>query len=86
MNDWKEREHWDEYTDAYEAVIEKCSAPHAPWYVVPADSKWYRNLVIAEAVAAAMRPYKQAWLDKLDEDGAEGRRGLAEYRRTQGSR
>ncbi|EYF01245.1 PPK2 family polyphosphate kinase [Chondromyces apiculatus] len=86
VNDWKEREHWDDYTDAYESVIEKCSARHAPWYVVPADSKWYRNLVIAEAVTAAMRPYKQAWLDKLDADGAEGRRALAEHRRGHGGR
>lgn len=38
-NDWKEREHWDEYTAAYEDAISKTAAPHAPWIIVPANSK-----------------------------------------------
>lgn len=80
-NDWKERELWGEFTDAYEDVIERCSAPHAPWQIVPADAKWYRNLMIAESIVEAMRPYREAWLAKLDEDGKEGRRALEEYRR-----
>ncbi|HSN98066.1 MAG TPA: PPK2 family polyphosphate kinase [Candidatus Nanopelagicales bacterium] len=83
VNDWKEREHWDEYTEAYEDVIERCSSRLAPWHVVPADSKWYRNLVIAEAVVEAMRPYEKAWLEKLDTDGAAGRQALSAYRREQ---
>ncbi|AKT37653.1 PPK2 family polyphosphate kinase [Chondromyces crocatus] len=86
VNDWKERERWDDYTEAYEAAIARCSSSHAPWFVVPADAKWYRNLVIAEVVAEAMRPYKQSWLDKLDSDGAEGRSALAEYRKSLGNR
>jgi PPK2 family polyphosphate:nucleotide phosphotransferase len=63
--DWKEREHWDEYTEAYEDAIRKTAAKHAPWTIVPANSKWYRNLVIAESIAAALRPHKRAWEEKL---------------------
>jgi PPK2 family polyphosphate:nucleotide phosphotransferase len=81
VNDWKERERWGEYTDAYEDAMERCSTRFAPWYVVPADAKWYRNLVIAEAIVEAMRPHEKAWIEKLDADGAEGRRELAEYRK-----
>lgn len=80
VNDWKERERWGDYTEAYEDVMERCSTRFAPWHVVPADAKWYRNLVIAEAVVEAMRPHEKAWIEKLDADGAEGRRELAEYR------
>ena len=79
--DWKERDHWDEYTEAYEDAISKTSAPYAQWVVVPANSKWYRNLVIAEAIVEALRPYRKSWRRKLEAMGEEGRRGLAEYRR-----
>ena len=79
-NDWKERDHWDEYTRAYEDVIAKTAAPHAPWTVVPANAKWYRNLVIAESIVAALRPHRKDWKRKLEAMGADGRRELEEYR------
>jgi polyphosphate kinase 2 (PPK2 family) len=86
VNDWKERDHWDEYTEAYEDAMERCSSRFGPWYVIPSDSKWYRNLLVAQAVADAMRPHRDAWLKKLDEDGAAGRRELEEFRRARGER
>ena len=46
--DIDERARWDEYQVAYDAVLERCSTPEAPWYVVPADSKGYRNWAVAE--------------------------------------
>jgi len=49
-SDAKERGHWDEYMDAYQALIRKTSAPHAPWYVVPADNKWYTRAIVAAAI------------------------------------
>ena len=49
-NDAKEREHWDEYMEAYEDMIRETSTEDAPWYVVPADKKWYTRLVVAAAV------------------------------------
>ncbi len=79
-NDWMERDHWDEYTEAYEDVISKTSAAHAPWTVVPANSKWYRNLVIAESIAAALAPHRKTWDQTLDAMGAKGRAELEEYR------
>lgn len=79
-NDWMEREHWDEYTRAYEEAISRTAAPHAPWTIVPADAKWYRNLVIAESIVEALRSHRRSWTRKLEEMGAEGRAGLEEYR------
>ena len=48
--DVKERSHWDDYMRAYENAIRHTAAPHAPWYVVPADSKWFTRLVVAAAI------------------------------------
>jgi PPK2 family polyphosphate:nucleotide phosphotransferase len=52
--DVRERAHWTKYMDAYEAVIRETSAPHAPWYVVPADHKWFTHLVVAGALVDAL--------------------------------
>jgi PPK2 family polyphosphate:nucleotide phosphotransferase len=57
-NDAKEREHWDAYMDAYEDMIRETSTEDAPWYVVPADNKWFTRLVVAAAVIGT--------LEKLD--------------------
>ena len=81
VNDWIEREHWDAYTEAYEDAIAKTAAKHAPWTIVPANAKWYRNLVVAESVTAALRPYRDEWMQRLKEIGKEARAALRrEYR------
>ena len=49
-NDVKERQHWDAYMDAYESMIRATATPYAPWYVVPADNKWYTRIVVAAAI------------------------------------
>lgn len=67
--DWVERRSWDAYLAAYQDALNRCATPSAPWYVVPADRKWYRDLVIAEALVATLRPYRQRWLDQLAERG-----------------
>jgi PPK2 family polyphosphate:nucleotide phosphotransferase len=46
--DFQERKHWDEYVRAYEAVLSKCSMPHAPWFIIPANKKWFRNFAISQ--------------------------------------
>jgi PPK2 family polyphosphate:nucleotide phosphotransferase len=46
--DLKEREYWDQYTEAYQDMLHKCSTKHAPWYVIPADRKWFRNLAVSQ--------------------------------------
>ncbi|MEO8753534.1 MAG: polyphosphate kinase 2 family protein [Casimicrobiaceae bacterium] len=48
--DVKERGHWKAYMEAYQSLIRETSAPHAPWYVVPADNKWYTRTVVAAAI------------------------------------
>ena len=50
-NDVAERAYWDDYQQAFEDALTKCSTPYAPWYVVPANTKWYRNLVVARTIA-----------------------------------
>jgi PPK2 family polyphosphate:nucleotide phosphotransferase len=50
LTDVRERAHWDEYMDAYEQMIRHTASDDAPWYVVPADHKWYTRLVVAAAV------------------------------------
>jgi len=46
--DLKERQYWDEYTAAYEEMLQKCSTKHAPWYLIPANCKWFRNLAVSQ--------------------------------------
>ncbi len=53
-NDVREREHWDEYMEAYEEAIRATSTEEAPWFVVPADNKWFTRLVVADAIADVM--------------------------------
>jgi PPK2 family polyphosphate:nucleotide phosphotransferase len=48
--DLKERTYWDEYQDAYEEMIRETATKHSPWYVVPADNKWFTHLVVAGAI------------------------------------
>lgn len=54
VNDALERKHWGEYMRAYEDMIRNTSTKRAPWYVVPADHKWFTRLVVAEAVIDAL--------------------------------
>jgi PPK2 family polyphosphate:nucleotide phosphotransferase len=52
--DLEDREHWDEYQEAYETMLHRCSTEWAPWYVIPADRKWVRNAAIATIVKATL--------------------------------
>jgi PPK2 family polyphosphate:nucleotide phosphotransferase len=56
--DIEERKHWNDYMEAFEAALERTSKPHAPWFVVPANRKWYRNLAVSEILKET--------LEKLD--------------------
>jgi PPK2 family polyphosphate:nucleotide phosphotransferase len=67
--DWAERRFWDDYTAAYEDALRRCSTAVAPWHVVPADKKWFRNLAVAQLLAEAMRPHREGWLAHLRERG-----------------
>lgn len=80
VGDWKERELWEEYTAAYQDAINHCSSERAPWLIVPADKKWFRNLAIAEALRDALLPYKAEWLQSLEEVGRRELKAIEEYR------
>ena len=81
LQDWKDREKWDEFTEAYEDAISRCAAPHAPWMVVPSDAKWFRNLAVAETLVAALRPYRKEWRERLEEIGKVARAELEAFRK-----
>lgn len=52
--DIDERRLWDDYVRAYDEALTRCNTPHAPWYIVPADKKWYRNLVVSRVLRHAL--------------------------------
>ncbi|MGO8796031.1 MAG: polyphosphate kinase 2 family protein [Candidatus Sulfotelmatobacter sp.] len=52
--DLHEREYWDDYQKAYEQMIQKTASKHAPWYVVPADNKWFTHLVVSAAIVETL--------------------------------
>lgn len=68
-SDWAERKYWDDYQEAYEDALSKCSTDEAPWYIVPSDHKWYRNLVIAQTIVHTMRKYQEEWKKDLETRG-----------------
>ena len=74
-NDLKERAWWDDYQAAFEDAVNECSTDYAPWYVVPANKKWYRNLVVARTIADTLEamdprfPAAEKGLDKIEIPG-----------------
>ncbi|MFN8661759.1 MAG: PPK2 family polyphosphate kinase [Thermomicrobiales bacterium] len=69
LGDWQERQSWDEYIDAYQRAIAATATAYAPWYVVPSDRKWYRNLAVAQVIAETLEPYREKWLSDLKARG-----------------
>jgi len=61
--DLDERAHWDDYVHAYEEALTRTSTPWAPWYVVPANRNWYRNLVVSDAMVAALESLEMRYPD-----------------------
>ena len=68
--DLKERKHWDEYQEAFRVMLEKTSTEDAPWYVIPADRKWFRNRLISQVLVDT--------LEGLDMSVPEAEDGLTE--------
>ena len=67
MADARERERWDDYMVAYEEMIRHTASTHAPWYVVPADNKWFTRLVVAAAIIEALDDMNLAY-PKIDDE------------------
>lgn len=76
--DWIERQYWSQYQTAYETALSKCSTKAAPWIIIPADHKWYRDLAVAQRIVDTLQPHRQSWLDSLK---ALGKEQLAEIER-----
>ena len=55
MDDLDDRNRWDEFQTSYQDLIEKTSTPEAPWYIIPGDRKWYRNLVVARLLVEKLK-------------------------------
>ena len=72
-SDYTEREFWPRYRDAYEEAMERTSTKHAPWYIIPADHNWFRNLAISQIIADTM--------DEMDLKVPAARVNLADIRR-----
>jgi PPK2 family polyphosphate:nucleotide phosphotransferase len=70
-SDLAERKHWDDYQTAYQIALERCSTEWAPWFIVPADRKWYRNAVVARILRTTLEALNLAYpadlpgLDKI---------------------
>ncbi|MCY4492185.1 MAG: polyphosphate kinase 2 family protein [Thaumarchaeota archaeon] len=52
--DFEERKFWNDYVKAHEQMLEKCSKPWSPWYVIPGDKKWYRNLLVGQIITKTL--------------------------------
>src|SRR6266404_6114868 len=78
---WNERDYWDDYMDAYEEMIQETATKDAPWYVVPADNKWFTRVVVAAALVESLADldlaYPDVGKDKLKELAAAKRKLLS---------
>jgi polyphosphate kinase 2 (PPK2 family) len=68
--DVKEREHWNEYMDAYEKAIRETATPENPWYVIPANKKWFTRIAISETILHTIEELKLKYpvLPKVEKD------------------
>lgn len=78
--DWKEREKWNDYQEAYGLAMGRCSTEAAPWQIIPADKKWYRNLLVTEALVNTLRSREKDYVQALEKLGVARKSELAEYR------
>lgn len=61
LSDVKERSYWDDYTNAYEDALNHTSTERAPWYVVPADHKWFTRTAVADVIVSRLKGLKLSY-------------------------
>ena len=66
MGDLETRAKWDDYIAAYETALTRCSTPEAPWFIVPANHKWFRNMAVASIVADTLQDLKPRYPEPID--------------------
>jgi PPK2 family polyphosphate:nucleotide phosphotransferase len=59
--DYRERAHWDHYTEAFEDMLGKTSTSYAPWFIIPSNIKWFRDLAVAEIVTQTLEDLDMKW-------------------------
>ena len=69
VDDLNKRKLWDDYMSAFEDVLNRCSTPNAPWYAIPADNKWYRNLTITRTIVETLRDMNPCFPEAEDLTG-----------------
>jgi PPK2 family polyphosphate:nucleotide phosphotransferase len=79
-SDYLERQRWPEYMEAYADALRHCATPYAPWWVVPSDRKWFRNLTVARVLVETLRPYREDWLGALRQRGQKNYQQLLDLR------
>lgn len=67
LGDLDERRLWDDYQAAFTALLKRTSTIHSPWYVIPADRKWFRNLLVGEIVVRTLRGLDMDWPEPQDD-------------------
>jgi PPK2 family polyphosphate:nucleotide phosphotransferase len=76
VSDWQDRKRWADFMAAYEDVLNKTSTDYAPWYIIPADHKWYRNYLVADILTARLSPYRDDWQQAIEQRGAANLKAL----------
>jgi PPK2 family polyphosphate:nucleotide phosphotransferase len=82
--DYKERSYWDAYMAAYEEALSRCSTGHAPWFIIPANHKWFRNLAVAQIVVEYLETLGLSY-PKPSVDLSRIRREYHQAQKTQGA-
>lgn len=83
-SDWLKRDKWDEYMQGFEDMMNGTATPEAPWYVVPAEHRWYHNPAVAQILVDRMRPHREAWEQKRREIGEQNREEARKARQEAG--
>ncbi len=78
--DWQDRAYWEDYQAAYEDALGRCGTKWAPWHIVPADHKWYRNYVVARRIVERITEHEHLWRAELEARGSAELAKLAAYR------
>ena len=60
-SDFQERRYWSDYQEAYEDIFRHCSPPSAPWYIIPANKKWFRNVTISQIIVHTLEQLKMSY-------------------------
>lgn len=81
-DDWLKRDDWDTYMDGFTELMSACSTPDSPWYVVPAEHRWYHNAAIAQILAERLRPFRRDWERTRREIGEKNQRQAEEAQST----